>query len=229
MALAWAAHELVSPLMGVGAALERALDTGSGKEARSLVERSAKEIRRLMGTVGPLLRWSNSPGELDRQSVDLADLASAAAEAAETDLEVTAERIAVVSTGPVLVDADPVQLCVAVVNLLRNALVYSGENPVTVCVFEDEGEGVLTVVDGGPGVGDEDREHLFDPFVRGADDMVRGTRGRGLGLFIARRIVEAHGGSIGAESWQAGSVFRIEVPLAAPVQMTLVSEEDVEP
>ncbi len=108
--------------------------------------------------------------------------------------------------------ADPVNIRTAVSNLLRNALSYSPANEgVDVVVLRSSGSAVVEVRDHGPGLSGDDHPDIFEPLVRGHVGRVRGT-GAGLGLFIARHIVEAHGGTISAESDGNGALFRIVLP-----------------
>ena len=99
-------------------------------------------------------------------------------------------------------------------NVVRNALGYSPPTtPVTVCVETDGDVARVLVRDRGPGIPAAERHLIFDPFARGgAADGGRG--GKGLGLFIARRVVEAHGGVIGLRPVRPGAEFCIELPLA---------------
>jgi signal transduction histidine kinase len=109
-----------------------------------------------------------------------------------------------------MVKADPAHLRGAIGNLVRNALLYAPPDSEIAVVVESDG-GVVTVQvqDQGPGLPEGKQEQIFDPFVRG-ENSHRG--GRGLGLFIARRVVEAHGGTISAESKGKGATFRVRLP-----------------
>jgi signal transduction histidine kinase len=112
------------------------------------------------------------------------------------------------------VQADTGHLRSAVANVIRNALVYSpSESTVTVTVRSTDGRATLTVRDQGPGVPSAEQDSIFDPFIRGSAARLVRT-GNGLGLFIARRVMEAHGGRIWLGSPRRGSVFHLELPLA---------------
>ena len=107
--------------------------------------------------------------------------------------------------------ADRQQLGRAIANVVRNALAYApGTTPVRVSVEVVEDSARVRVRDRGPGVPASERGLIFDPFARGM--LADGRRGKGLGLFIARRIVEAHGGAIGLRSVRPGAEFWIELP-----------------
>ncbi len=128
----------------------------------------------------------------------------------------------------VLGDAD--QLAQVLENLVSNALKYApGNDPVRVSAARDETRVRLSVVDTGPGVPREAIERIFDKFFRVGDGAsTEGTvesqgrsattqpRGLGLGLYICRRIVQAHGGRIWAENGpEGGSVFHVELAARA--------------
>lgn len=102
-----------------------------------------------------------------------------------------------------------------VVNLVSNAVKYSPPGTqVTVRVWREEPFAVLGVADQGPGISREDREMLFQPFGRGRSPGA-GIEGTGMGLYVVKQIVEAHGGQIELESEPGrGTVFRVKLPLA---------------
>jgi signal transduction histidine kinase len=97
-------------------------------------------------------------------------------------------------------------------NLVGNAVKYSPKGgPIEVALAAQDGRAVVTVTDQGLGIPPEDRLHLFEPFRRGT--RVRGIAGLGLGLAVARRIVEAHGGRIELDSApRTGAAFRVSLP-----------------
>jgi signal transduction histidine kinase len=114
---------------------------------------------------------------------------------------------------------DPDRLAQVIQNLLGNALDYSPpDRPVRVTLCELDGEACLSVHNEGPAIPDEARDHLFDPFWQGPQQG-RSSKDEslGLGLFIARHIVEAHGGSIEVESREGqGTTFAVRLPRERP-------------
>jgi signal transduction histidine kinase len=91
-------------------------------------------------------------------------------------------------------------------------LYSSPESPVEVSVEGDHREATVSVTDRGPGIPPSEWEAVFDPLIRGG--TANGNRnGNGLGLFIARRVVQAHGGEISLKSDETGSTFQVRVPL----------------
>jgi two-component system sensor histidine kinase BaeS len=113
-----------------------------------------------------------------------------------------------------VVNADPMRFRQAVGNLVVNAIKFTRPSGlVTVSGRRVESEIVITVADTGIGIDRDDLRHVFDRFWRGEKSRNRATGGSGLGLSIARRLVEAHGGSAEAESEiGAGSVFTLRWP-----------------
>ena len=97
-------------------------------------------------------------------------------------------------------------------NLVDNAVKYSSAGGrVHVSATADDGHVLIDVADQGPGIPPEDRELIFEKFGRSSSGTAK--PGSGLGLFIARSIAEAHGGTLGVDSVPArGSVFRLELP-----------------
>ena len=125
---------------------------------------------------------------------------------AEGRLEVTVET----PDRPLLVDAP--FLGVAIGNLVQNALRYSPpEAPVRVTAGQDAGEIVIRVADRGPGMSPEEVERIGSIYFRASSS--RGTKGTGLGLYMAKKIVAAHGGTLTVDSThEDGSVFTIRLP-----------------
>ncbi|ABM36387.1 hybrid sensor histidine kinase/response regulator [Polaromonas naphthalenivorans] len=102
-----------------------------------------------------------------------------------------------------------------VINLLTNALRYGDGKPVTVSLHAVPDGACIEVRDQGKGIPAGDQQRIFEQFERGADRI--SPDGFGLGLYISRQLVEAHGGSIGLESEAGkGSVFTVTLPLAMP-------------
>ncbi|MEO8424550.1 MAG: HAMP domain-containing sensor histidine kinase [Actinomycetota bacterium] len=210
LALACTAHELRGPLAGARAALDHVEIDDPGPQSRELLRQTKDELEQLAELVDPLLRWSAGPSSLDKSQVDLVRLVREAA--ASCSLEPEVAEVIIDAPDQLMVWADGPQLRGAIGNVVRNALAYSpSSEPVTVIVEERDAVVRVRVRDRGRGVPPGERHLIFDPFARGRAG--NGARdGRGLGLFIARRIVEAHGGSIGLRSGRPGAEFCIELP-----------------
>ena len=159
------------------------------------------------------LETGNLP--LFREEADLGDLVSRFAAEAGPELEQAGGEITLeLSPGPHPASFDPEQMYRVLSNLKDNALHYSGaDRPVISLTVERRGERTrLRFADNGRGVPEEDLPHLFDQFWRA--DQARSARngeGSGLGLYIVKYIVEAHGGTIAARN-ENGLVFEISLP-----------------
>jgi signal transduction histidine kinase len=206
--IAWTAHELKGPLLGASAALDRAVQTTSS-EGRELMRRTRDELQQLSDLIDPLLRWSTGNARLLRQRVDLVEVTREAV--ASTMFLPHAKQISVDTPDVLCVMGDHQQLRSAIANVVRNALIYAPlETEVNVRVEAFDGSARVVVRDRGPGIPEDEREAVFDPLSRGRSSS--GHQGVGLGLFIARRVLEAHGGSISLRPTKSGATFVLEVP-----------------
>lgn len=209
LGIAWTVHELKGPLVGARAALERAAEA-TVPEGRDLLRRTKEELGQLSDLIDPLLRWSTGTELLKRERIDLVRVTREAVATSSLGLDV--DRVMIDSPGQLFILADPRQLRSAIGNVVRNALAYSPpETPVRISVEFADRFARVRVRDRGPGIPQEERGHVFDPFNRGrANSETRS--GTGLGLFIARRVLEAHGGSISLRPSRWGSTFVLELP-----------------
>lgn len=206
---------LHTPLAAVHGQL-RALESGALAPTSANLRAVGEEVDRLADLLGAL-RTLNG---LESRDVELAlapaDLADIARETV-TRIEAKAGRRAVaVSAAPTPVRADRALLLLAVKNLLDNALRFTPEGgTVTVTVAEEPpGTARLDVRDMGPAVDPVDLPFVFDRFYRCSG--ARGTQAVGLGLAVAKAVVDAHGGSIDAANAEdGGAVFTLRLPLEA--------------
>jgi signal transduction histidine kinase len=213
LGLALTAHEVRGPLIGALAIIERLImEREEDSDEHALLNRSREQLQQLAGLVSGLLRWAVAGEPLDLYPTDLMMVVQEAVSASAR--ETGQDRVRVVGPRSVTVAADPTQLGIALSNVVRNAIVYSpADTLVSVSVRSADRVARVTVRDRGPGVPRAERDAIFDPFTRGsAAHLVRA--GNGLGLFIARRIMEAHGGRIWLGSSRSGSAFHLELPLS---------------
>ena len=224
--LANVAHELRTPLARIRVALEIAGE-GDAEAARASLAEIAVDLAELEALINDVLtaaRFELAEGVEPSSgfALHLQQLAPRA----------VAERAADLFRGrhpnrpfsshfpdtSALVEADPVLLRRVLDNLLENAHKYSPEadSEVSLSVSESSGRACFEVRDRGMGVSDDDLPRIFSAFFRGERSRSRGTGGVGLGLTLAKRIIEAHGGSIEVESAVGqGSTFRAYLPLTA--------------
>jgi two-component system, OmpR family, sensor histidine kinase BaeS len=160
-----------------------------------------------------LARIESGRLELSPVDVDIAELADEAVEAVTPMAAVRRVALAVDAPGHIAVQGDPAALGRVLRNLLSNAIRHSPESGEVRLVLSRNGaEAITTVVDEGPGFPTEMGNSVFERFVRADDSRNRVSGGAGLGLAIAKGIVEAHGGTITIEPGPGGQV-RFSVPL----------------
>jgi two-component system sensor histidine kinase HydH len=195
------AHEIRNPLASLkGHAQLMAERLPQGEWAREKADRVVGEAIRLEGLITNLLSFARA-GQIERHPASPTDILEAAA------LAVDPERITLdVSRAPARHSLDAAHMEQVLTNLLRNA-VQSSPETVHASAELDQDALVYTVRDHGSGISPEAQERLFDAFFT---TRVRGT---GLGLTLAKRVVELHGGRIDAENHpEGGAVFRIWIP-----------------
>jgi signal transduction histidine kinase len=222
--LASVSHEFRSPLTSIRGHLRLVSDQASGvledRHMRSLrvIDRSSERLVRLVEDVLLVARMRSGQFELEIDSVDVAaaarDCVEAARPAAAARDIVIEQRLA--RELPALV-ADGARICQVIDNLISNAVKFSDPGSiVVVSVSELAGTVELLVEDSGAGISPVDRVTLFEPFSRGATASARHAPGTGLGLFISKTIVEAHGGVIHLDSAPGeGTRARVGLPLRA--------------
>jgi signal transduction histidine kinase len=116
------------------------------------------------------------------------------------------------------IQGDETRLRQVLDNLISNAIKYSPKGgEIRISGHYDEDSVSVAVSDSGAGISEEEQEHIFERFYRVDDALSRKTQGTGLGLFLARAVVEAHHGTIGLESQLGkGSTFHFTLPIAQP-------------
>ena len=219
--LAMVGHELRNPLSPILIALELMRLKGLGGLARehAAIERQAHHLVRLVDDLLDVARIAQGKIALRLERVELSKLLAQALETVSGLLEERQQALELdVPAQGLAIDADPMRFVQVLVNLLTNAAKYS--NPggqILVRAVAAKGRVAITVRDTGIGIGAEMLPHLFDKFVQAPQSIDRSRGGLGLGLAIARSLVQLHGGEIEAHSAGvgAGSEFTIRVPLAA--------------
>lgn len=210
VALAWTAHEVRAPLLAVRHALERVITRSSGLAAadRRLLRSSTDELERLSSSVESLLALSLTPLVLNLERANLVRLVREAVSSCTVDGG--QDRVWVKAPSSIPIVADKASLRAAIANIVRNGLTYSpSSTKVIVEVRRRNGVPTILVKDSGPGISPAEREAIFRPFVRGRAG--RRTSGTGVGLALAKQVVEAHQGTITLRPNGPGSVFEIRV------------------
>jgi two-component system sensor histidine kinase HydH len=197
------AHEIKNPLASLKGnaqllAQMLAKSQPEGDKQRAKAERVVDEAVRLEQLTNDLLHFVRT-GAIQRTAIDPAALVREAADS------VPGEVVVETAAAPATWSLDGARIRQVIVNLIDNAVAAGA--PVAVDVRKDQHQLVIEVADHGPGVPAEDRERIFEPFFTGK------TQGTGLGLAVARRVVELHGGTLSVHSSpRGGALFRAEIP-----------------
>jgi signal transduction histidine kinase len=220
-----AAHELKTPVAVLKSTLQSLVQRPrTDDEYRSGIQQSLEDLERLEQVLQWMLRLARAEqwahGAL-RRDLDVIDINATCEEAIERIRSLAQSRntaIHLSTNGPVPFRADPEDLQLIWVNLLENAVRYSPEgSSVEVAVMRNNGGPPRIVFqDHGPGIPPHDLPHVFERFYRGDRSRTRATGGFGLGLAIAKALVEAYGGTISAESQPGrGTRMTVQLPLTA--------------
>lgn len=232
--LATLSHELRNPLAPLRTAIEL-LRRGGNVDARShrlheMMDRQINQLVRLVDDLLEMSRISRGVLSLQKAPVDLAAVVSTAIETADPLIKAAGHELVVdLPRDSVFLNGDAVRLSQILSNLLSNAARYTEDGGrIVVSASCDADMAVVRVTDNGIGITEELRPRLFQMFSRGDRHSARHQGGLGIGLAIARRLAEMHGGSLSVHSAGPGQgsefVMRIPVAEAEPIQ---IQEADV--
>jgi PAS domain S-box-containing protein len=219
--LAVLAHELRNPLAAIQTGLELLrLQGGDGaRQARTqdIMQRQMAHVVRLIDDLLDVARISSGKLELKLDTAGVREIVEAAVELSRGEIERAGHRFhAEFPPAPLYLHADRVRLAEVICNLLHNAAKYTpAGGDLKLSVRLEEGQAVLRVADNGMGIARESLAHVFTMFVQAERARARRQGGLGVGLALARRIVELHGGTIAAESDGPGKGSTFTVRLAA--------------
>jgi signal transduction histidine kinase/DNA-binding response OmpR family regulator len=232
--LAVLGHELRNPLAPILTALQimRLRDRDSGAKERSIIERQAQHLVRLVDDLLDVSRITRGKIELKTERVELGDVVARAIEMTSPVLEQRQHHLDVhVLARGLAVDGDPDRLAQVVSNLLTNAAKYTERGGrITVSAERRGDEIAVRVKDTGIGIAPEMLPRVFDMFVQEQQALDRSRGGLGLGLTIVRSLVAMHGGTVEvhSEGRNRGSEFVVVLP-AAVVRPPAGSRQAVAP
>ena len=216
--LAMLAHELRNPLAPIRNALHLLRVSGGGPvaaEARDVMERQLTQLIRLVDDLLEVSRISRGKIELRRAAVDLAGVVASAVETSRPAIDAARHRLEIrLPPAPLHVEGDFVRLSQVVANLLNNAAKYTDPGGrIALSVQREGAEAEIRVQDNGVGLAPELLPRVFDMFAQ--VDRARAAGGLGIGLALAKMLVELHGGRIEARSDGPGrgSEFAVRLPL----------------
>jgi PAS domain S-box-containing protein len=219
--LATLAHELRNPLAPVRYAVKvldvKGPETPHLKWAVELIDRQIQHMARLIDDLLDVNRISRNVLELRREKVDLASVIAVAVETSRPLIEQGHHNLVMdIPAEPIYLNADTVRLAQVFSNLLNNAAQHSRSpdagDKIYLTAMRDGSSAVVAVKDVGVGIAPEVLPRIFEMFIQGG--RLSGG-GLGIGLSLARRLVEMHGGSIEAHSSGAGkgATFTVRLPI----------------
>jgi CheY-like chemotaxis protein len=219
--LAMLGHELRNPLAAIINAVQimhvSAGDPGRISKSVALVDRQTRNLRRIVDDLLDVARVTRGKIELRREPADISQIVAQAVDVVRPMLSRADQiSIALVSASPLRVDADRTRLEQAIVNLLLNAIKFtSGNRQITITIERQDADACISIADNGVGIAPDMLSRIFDLFAQADRSLDRSQGGLGIGLFICKRLVELHGGTITAssEGTGRGAVFRIRLPL----------------
>jgi PAS domain S-box-containing protein len=234
--LAMLSHELRNPLAPISMGLElmKTLrdDPDQSEKIRRLIERQTRQLITIVDDLLDVSRFTTGKLELRKRRVRLADVVQSAVEASQPLIAQARHELTVdIPEPPIDLDADPHRLAQVVSNLLNNAAKYTPDGGRIWLTTEAQGdEVVISVKDTGIGIATEMQEGIFDMFTQIKHPVNHGTAGLGIGLTLAKSLVQMHAGSIEvySEGGGKGSEFRVRLPLLAEVPTEERQQVDID-
>jgi PAS domain S-box-containing protein len=220
--LATLAHELRNPLAPLRNGLEilerTRSDTPLGSRVRGIMSRQLEQMVRLIDDLMDVSRISRGRISVRREHVDILEAVKTAIESARPVIESAGHKLTVaLPADPVMVDGDEMRLAQVFANLLSNAAKYTPRGgEVQVAVTRDAGHACIAVKDNGIGISKTMLPRIFDLFMQVDNAIERAQGGLGVGLSIAQRITQMHGGTllVASEGEGKGTQFTVRLPLA---------------
>jgi heavy metal sensor kinase len=218
------AHDLRTPVTRLRATAETAVRSArTAEEYREALADCVEESERVMAMLDAMMDLAEAEAGTMALRVETIDVAAIARDAADLYADVAEDKaVHLVSSVPdrLEIAGDRNRLAQAIANLLDNAVKYTPAGGTVTLTADAEGDSVsIVVADTGIGIPAEDLPRIWERLYRG--DRSRSERGLGLGLSLVKAIVEAHTGSVSAESMPGqGSRFTVRLPLRPPGNMT---------
>jgi len=231
------AHELRNPLAPLRTALQmmrKATDNATSMaQLRDMMERQLTQMVHLVNDLLDIARVSTGQMVLRKERVALQEILKLAVEAAEPVMAIALNSLTLdLPEEPLYLQADPTRLTQVFTNILNNAAQFSAPGgPISLRVEIDAQLVRIDIADAGVGIAREALNRIFDMFTRVGRDTDRKHAGLGIGLNIARRLVEMHDGTLVAtsEGRGRGSHFLVSLPIEEVVQREAASSEGKSP
>jgi PAS domain S-box-containing protein len=218
--LATLAHELRNPLSPISNALQLwphvSKDAAEMEHLRTVIERQVQQLIRLVDDLMDLPRISCGKVILQRQPIDLGSVIARAVETAQPNIDACCHKLTVTTPDePIYINGDMARLTQVFANILNNAAKFTVRNGAISLLARTQGDqAIVRIRDNGPGIPASMLTEIFASFRQVDTSLSRSQAGLGIGLWLAKQIVELHGGTITACSDGAGkgSEFIVTLP-----------------
>jgi len=218
--IALLAHELRNPLAPISSGIEilrrRDLDPSIAERVTAMMARQATQLVRLIDDLLDVSRISSGRLRLRKGPVVVADIVRDAVATVRPLVDRSSHDLTVtLPSEPIVLEADAARLAQVLANLLNNAARYtSGKGRIELDVRRDADSVVITVKDNGYGIAESVLPHVFEMFYQGSDPRAAPQTGLGIGLALAKSLIEMHGGTIDVASAgpDRGSLFTLRLP-----------------
>ncbi len=236
--IAIVAHELRGPLMPIRNAaelLKRApLDATMCLRAAEVIERQVAGMMRLINDLVDVSHLNSGNLQIERQRVSMRDIVERCVEIVGTYVADRGHKLLVdISPEPVYLMADAMRVCQSLQNLVTNAAKYTNNGgEVRIRAHRDKDNAVFEISDNGIGIVSDQLEKIFNMFDQdGQAGSRRSEGGLGIGLFLTRNLVEAHGGAVIATSAGPGlgSEFTVRLPCENPYKANGITKKGAAP
>lgn len=235
--LATLAHELRNPLAPMVNAVTLLRSPRASREtaksALDIIDRQLSQMTRLVEDLLDVSRISRGKLVVRKETVQLADVIRSAVDTVRPMLDAKGQELTLqLPERPVPVSADPVRLSQVLTNLLNNATKYTGTAGRILLSATVEDDAVrIQVSDSGKGISAQNLPQIFNMFAQDEDASSHSQSGLGVGLALAKSLVELHGGIIYAESGGPGqgSTFTVQLPIEPGATQTIAHRDDVGP
>ena len=219
--LAMLAHELRNPIAAIGNAVSLATYSRLPEHidwTMEVIDRQSKHLARMIDDLLDVSRINRGKIELRRRVVDATAVVNSAVESARPLVDERGHRLHLsIERGNLWLNCDPTRLEQVVTNLLNNAAKYTDDRgQIWLSACREDGEIVITIKDTGAGIPPDRLPEMFELFAQGDRTLARSEGGLGIGLTVVKRLVEAHGGKVTAnsEGIGKGTEFSVRLPEA---------------
>jgi len=208
-------HELKSPLASVKLQLQTLQKHNLEESVKNkLMQKALADNERLLRMIDNVLLASKAENENNVLRLEKINLQETIIKLVDQAFEENKNRIKIVATEPIVVDADEQFLSIIFSNLIENAIKYSPTNSIIEIIVQSQNnKAVVLVKDSGAGISNAEKENVFKKFYRIGNEETRSAKGTGLGLFITKNLCDLHNIQISiSNNKPTGTIFTLQFP-----------------